>query len=69
MTRSDAGRGVVIERKRDDGERTELIAAFRELIAEIVTTPKQPRGFDLDVRGRMAAPTGADTFPMVRWGL
>jgi site-specific DNA recombinase len=41
----------------------ELIRPFRALVAAVIVRPIEPRGFELEIRGRLAALTGSNAFP------
>lgn len=49
-------------------DRGSLMRSFRELVHSITVHPKGPReGFQVEVKGRLAALIGGDTFPQAMY--
>jgi site-specific DNA recombinase len=56
---------ATIERLRDRLGAPDAITEFRKLVAAVTVHPHGPRGFELEIKGRLAELTGSDAFPKV----
>jgi site-specific DNA recombinase len=54
---------ATIERSRDRLGAPDAITEFRKLVATVIVHPHGARGFELEIKGRLAELTGSDAFP------